>query len=246
VHLVEHPDRRAIVSLNIGLLTAQSPLPSFLLQLAETGSHESFTEFIRFFDDRLLHARASSLFPERDDGLMPGWKDGTGDRVRLLRLASPSMLHWLFRAVYPELEVQAKRATRAQKVPTPSLRLGGTTLGSGAPGGYALVPTGALGVTLFAGSDTSAAGRPWAVEAGRRLSATVLPLLAGTAFPLSVVLLLRDEASSAHLRDAPANPAPRPPASYLGYDLLAGESTKPINGQEQSRRIVLFNGMTAP
>lgn len=248
VKLEKEPERRAVISLNVGLLAIQSPLPSFFLALVDQLDQEPFAEFIAWFDDRLLKARLAGLFPERDEGLLPGWDRAARDRLRLLRMTSPSTLHWLFRVVYPELEVTVRRGTTRRRVRSDGILLGTTVLGEGAAmGGYANVPTGGYEVTLFGSTDLSAAGVPWAIEAPRRLHRTILPLLGDVPFQLRVILTLRDQSGFAHLEAKPGvSAATLLAASYLGYDPLldAGDEIVAIAG-EQEQHVVLFNAQTA-
>ncbi|MFP2908788.1 hypothetical protein ACLESD_27810 [Pyxidicoccus sp. 3LFB2] len=82
VHAIEFltGPRRAIVTLNLGLLSVQTPLPSFFLKLMEELKHEALESFLGYFDHLLLSARVAGLFPERDTSLLPGWEGtpGTG------------------------------------------------------------------------------------------------------------------------------------------------------------------------
>lgn len=248
VELRKKPERRAVVTLNVGLLAIQSPLPSFFLALVDQLDQEPFAEFIAWFDDRLLKDRLAGLFPEREEGLLPGWEAACRDRLRLLRMTSPSTLHWLFRLVYPELEVTVRRGTMRRRVRSEGILLGTTILGEGAAmGGYANVPTGGFEVTLYGWSELSAAGVPWAVEAPRRLQRSVLPLLGDVPFHLRVVLTLRDQAGFAHLEAKPeAPPTTRLAPSYLGYDPLIDNRDEIVAlAREQEQHVVLFNAQTA-
>lgn len=221
--------RRVIVTLNLGLLSLQTPLPSFFLKALERLEHDALESFLGYFDHVLLRARVASLFPERDTSLLPGWEGNTGHRLGLLRPACPSTLHWLFTRAFPEAEVRVRRATRRQRIDTRGVRLGGTVLGDGnAMGGFATIPTGGMEAWLYFNEPTCGTGTPWAVEARRRLRSRVLPHLADTPLLLTVLLVLRDAQGHARLEDT----------HHLGYEPIIG-------GPEHPRQAVLFSGDTS-
>src|SRR5690349_4693232 len=106
IQFIHHPQRRVIITANLGLLTVQTPLPSFFFQQMDQLDQDMMEAFIGFFDDVLLRERFRGLFPERDASLLPRWEEQESleDRLTLLRLACPSSLHWLFAKVFPEAE----------------------------------------------------------------------------------------------------------------------------------------------
>ncbi|NVJ23149.1 MULTISPECIES: hypothetical protein [Myxococcus] len=232
VHSVEfaRDPRRAIITVNLGLLSVQSPLPSFFLKAMESLDHDTMESFLGYFDHLLLRARFAGLFPERDGSLLPGWEGSAAHRLRLLRPACPSTLHWLFSHAYPEAEVRVRRATRRQRIDTRGIQLGGAALGDGTSmGGFATVPTGGLEAWLHMSESFSGTGTAWAIEARRRLRSRVLPHLIDTPVFLTVVLVIRDQHGHARVEDS----------SHLGYEPIIG-------GPEQSRQVVLFSGDTTP
>ncbi|MCP3060889.1 hypothetical protein LXT21_19060 [Myxococcus sp. K38C18041901] len=221
--------RRAIITVNLGLLSVQSPLPSFFLKAMESLEHDAMESFLGYFDHLLLRARFAGLFPERDEALLPGWESAAAHRLRLLRPGCPSTLHWLFSQAYPEAEVRVRRATRRQRIDTRGIRLGGAALGDGTSmGGFATVPTGGLEAWLYVNESFCGTGAAWAVEARRRLRSRVLPHLADTPVFLTVALVIRDQHGHARVEDS----------SYLGYEPIIG-------GPENDQQVVLFSGDTA-
>ncbi|AGC44491.1 hypothetical protein MYSTI_03177 [Myxococcus stipitatus DSM 14675] len=228
VEFIRHP-RRAVITVNLGLLSVQSPLPSFFLKAMESLEHDAMESFLGYFDHLLLRARFAGLFPERDGSLLPGWDHATAHRLRLLRPSCPSTLHWLFSQAYPEAEVRVRRATRRQRIDTKGVRLGGAALGDGtAMGGFATVPTGGMEAWLYLDESICGTGSPWAIEARRRLRSRVLPHLIDTPVFLTVALVIRDQHGHARVEDT----------SHLGYEPIIG-------GPEQPQQVVLFNGDTA-
>jgi hypothetical protein len=229
IQFIHAPRRRVIITVNVGLISVQSLLPSFILQTLDRMDHERMERFLGYFDHMLLQQRFAGLFPEREQALLPGWGETAEHRLRLLRPTSPGTLHWLFAQVFPEAEVSVRRELRRQPIPTTGIRLGASALGDPtAMGGFALVPTGGVEVSLFCEESWDGRGTPWAEEAPRRLERRLLPRLTDTSLLLTVVLILRDQNDHARVQDD----------SYLSYAPIIG-------GPESPQRIVLFSGDTA-
>jgi len=229
IQFIHVPRRRVVITVNIGLLSAKSPLPAFLLQTMEQMDpleSERMERFLGYFDHELLRARFAGLYPERSDSLLPGWEEAAPCRLNLLRLTSPSTLHWLFSQLFPEAEVAVKREARSRPVAAQIPQLSASVLGGPtALGGFASVPTGGLEVSLFLNESRCAKGAPWMTEASHRLSQQVLPLLGKLALPLTVWLVLRDQSGPARLQQD----------SYLSYAPL-------VSAEEPHQHILLFRG----
>jgi hypothetical protein len=229
IQFVHSPSKRVIITVNVGLLSAQSPLPSFLMRTMDQLDHSRLERFIGYFDHLLLQECFAGLYPERDPELLPGWTEAAKDRLRLLRPTCPSTLHWLFRKVFPEAELSVRREVRQQQVRAKEMRLGASALGEGdSMGGFASIPTGGMEVKLFCNEPYSSSGVPWAVEAHRRFEADVLPLLSETVLMLTVILVLREQEGFLRIERA----------SHLGYDPLQG-------APPQAQQILLFSGDTS-
>ncbi|WP_239470611.1 type VI secretion system baseplate subunit TssG [Archangium violaceum] len=232
IQFLQVPHRRVILTVNLGLLGVQSPLPAFLLQTMEQTDPleaERMERFLGYFDHELLRARFAGLYPEQNSALLPGWENATQHRLSLLNLTSPSTLHWLFIQAYPEAEVSVRRKVHVQPVATQGSQLSATTLGdSTALGGFASVPTGGLEVVLFFNESQCGMGIPWAIEAPRRLTQGVLPLLVQTSLPLTVQMALRDQSAPARLQQD----------SYLGYAPL-------VDAENRPQQFILFCGKTS-
>ncbi|MCY1075151.1 hypothetical protein [Archangium lansingense] len=226
--------KRVIITVNVGLLSVQSLLPSFMLRTLDQQQDGRMEDFLRFFDHELLRARFAGLYPNRDETLLPGWEKSTTDRLRLLRPTSPSTLHWLFAKVFPETDISVRRQVRRQPIPSRNIRLGASALGdSTAMGGFAQVPTGGLEVSIFCDEPWCGTGKPWAHEAPERLKTRILPLLADTPLLLTVLLVLRDHPNHIRVDDQRTIEDD----SYLGYDPLKV-------GKDDAQRIILFSGNT--
>jgi hypothetical protein len=221
----EHTPRRlAVITVNLGLLSTQSPLPSFFFKAMDETANDKLEDFLGYFDHHLLRARLEGHSPERDEALV-GDKDVAEDRLQLLRPQSPSSLHWLCTRVFPEAEVKVRRTTQSRSLPSAGLRLGAATLGVGsAVGGFATIPQSGLEISLYVDDPLAGDGTPWAVEARSRLDSQLLPRLRDGAL-LTVTLTLRDTFRHAALKND----------SHLAYDPLIG-------GPERAHTVVLFSG----
>lgn len=233
IQFLQVPRRRVILTVNLGLLGVQSPLPAFLLQTMEQLDPletERMERFLGYFDHELLRARFAGLYPELNPALLPGWENAAQSRLSLLSLTSPSTLHWLLAQAYPEAEVLVRREVQVQSVATRGAQMSATALGdSTALSGFASVPTGGLEVTLFFNESQCGTGIPWALEAPHRLSQRVLPRLAQASLPLTVRMVLREQSAPARLHQD----------TYLGYaPLMDAENL-------HQQQFLLFHGKTS-
>lgn len=229
IQFIQAPRKRVIITVNMGLFSAQSPLPSFMMRTLDQLDHDRLERFIGFFDHRLLQECYAGLFPERNSALLPGWPEAAMDRLRLLRPTCPSTLHWLFSKVYPEAELSVRREVRQQQVPSREMRLGASALGEGdSMGGFANIPTGGLEVKIHCPEPFDSSGAPWATEARRRFETDLLPLLSETVLMLTVILVMREQEGILRLERA----------SHLGYDALQEPSP-------EAQQVLLFSGDTS-
>jgi hypothetical protein len=242
VHSVElsAAPRRALVYLNIGLLAAQSPLPSYITGLLADGEHDgdALIAFLGLLDHPLLRERALAEYPERDRRVFCDWDRDQTLLLHLMALQSPSSLHWLFQRIYPELAVEVGRHLQDHHLVTSQVILGSTYLGeSRALGGQVKLAAGSMSVTLYCEEPSSYSGRPWAREARRRLHGFILPLLEDKNMFLDVWLIFFERDTLAHLiADR------RLPDSFLGYDPLGA----PVRDGSDTDRMQSDRADTAP
>lgn len=232
VHFAAPPQRRVVVILNVGLLAAQSPLPSYFLQVIARQREGALTGFLNFFAHHLLSQSVSVQFPERSPALFPSWSQTVSDVRRLMGLRTTYALHWIFDHIFPELGVAVQRLVMSRTVPTRTTRLGPWVLGDGATlGGQAQVPVRGVAIQLFADDAVSGTGEPWPKEAERRFHEQIVPLLTGHGIHMQVALVLRDQRNFLVLR----------PREYLGYvPLYAGPTAKPP--ARSARTIIVWSG----
>ena len=250
VHSVEflNEPRRAVVTLNVGLLAAQSPLPSYFFSVLEQGRHDTdaLLAVLYLMDHPLLRERARSEYPERDRRIVSDWEQSKALLLRLMALQSPRTLHWLFQRVFPELGLSVERATSVLPLSTEQVIIGTTALGeSRALGGQVRLSHSALAVTLYCDEPETPTGKQWTQEAARRMDRYILPLLQEQSLYLQlwVVFFNRDaiaRVSSSH----------RKPDSFLGHDLLRRATAQPGSTDQShivlksSQRVLLFSGHT--
>lgn len=222
---------RVIVTVNLGLLSCRSPLPSYFdALLARFGTREPLMELIHLLDrsllrDRLHADRPDRMFHASGDASGGAWGTAERDLLRLNGLASLSGLDWLFRQVFPDLGVCVRRVPGEHRVLSAAARIGHAALGQCAFGSVASVNVTDVEVALLCREALSRKGEAWIHEARERLLARVFPALGEARMHLTVALLLFDQTAYAHFADD----------SYVGYDPLRG-------GPAVARRVVLFHG----
>jgi hypothetical protein len=202
------PSQRAVITVNLGLLGAQSFLPSYFQQALDKQHGNSLSAFLNFFSHRMIRADVMGMFPERDPGLFADFAKTRQQLMSLLGLRSPATVHWLFQAVYPELEVSVRRTVLERDVRTHGMVIGAWSLGDGTVcGGITTMLVSAISVRLFCDEPETGEGVPWARAAVERLHAMLFPILQGHGLFLEVSLVLRDQSSIMVLS----------PKQYLGY-----------------------------
>ncbi|MBL8632673.1 MAG: type VI secretion system baseplate subunit TssG [Myxococcales bacterium] len=228
----ETPQRRVIVTLNLGLLSSQSLLPSYFRAALDAQHEGTLTDFLNFFAHRLLRGSVEAQFPERDPSLFADFTQTVGQLRSLLGIRSLSTVHFVFSQLYPELEVSIARTTLQRPVRTRGIQVGTWSIGSGAVlGAVAFVPVSAIAIKLLSDDAVTGNGTPWAKEASERLLKQVFPLLARHGVYLEVSLILRDQRSFMVLR----------PNQFLGYvPLYSGPS--PSMQPRSARTIILWSG----
>lgn len=227
----ERAPHRAIVTLNLGLLNSQGPLPRYFWELLSEQRDSDMSEFLWFFDQHLLGQRVRSLFPERDPEALPQWP-GTKRRMLLLvRLASPSGVHWLLERTFPELEVQVRRAAGERTLRTKEFQIAGTEMGGGATlGGLTTLPVDGTEVLLLCPPDAAAEAAKVIESVQQRLREEVLPLLdeQNPYLFLRVYLVFRGALSRVALASD----------RYVGVNRVYGSQ---VPG-EQVEQLLLWNG----
>jgi hypothetical protein len=177
--------RRAVVRLNLGLLGPNGALPSYFQRFAEElRDPRPFLSFIRFFDDVLLRNHAWLTCPGEgiaaSGALRAAYRTTAG-------FASAPRLHWLFRAIVPELPVTVTPTAFVDDHPDAGARFGPAQLDGTAVMGpaYRVTRRGFI-VRLHAEEETDESGRSWESELTRRWEERIAPLLGRLRGPLQL------------------------------------------------------------
>lgn len=215
------PVPRVTISLNMGLLSAQSPLPSYFMKKIDEGFIDSdrFIKFLQFFDHLLLRRYALSIYPEANHEIYPSWEKAKRQYTLMLNLRACSTLHWLFDLVFPELTVQVEKAMLRRTLTTQNIVLGRSRLdGSAFFGRKAAVPVHGRRVSLTTQEEQTSQGIPWPREVKQRMEAMIFPLLKAVGIDLEVILVIKSRRNWAKLQSE----------SYLGYEMIKGAGAQPL------------------
>ncbi len=189
VQRVEFEPKTVTVTLNLGLFSSTSPLPSYFNEwLSGPEPVRGLEAILGVLDDQLLRDRSDSAIGAQSARLLPGSPAVRGNLFQLARPASPGTLRWLFARVFPELGVSLFRAGVHRALSTDELRLGYARLGHAAMGGEADVFTSGYDVFLATADSTTWRGGSWSEEARRRLARDIFPALSRSAVHLRVML----------------------------------------------------------
>lgn len=224
----DDPQPQVVIYVNLGLMSAQSPLPSYFFQKLDQGyiDSEAFADFLAFFDRRLVGKFILSVYPEVNPEVFPNWSLAKRQYAGMLNLRSSTTLHWLFGIVFPDLCVQVDKAVLNRTLETSDIVLGSTFLdGNSVFGKKTAIPVQGQRVNLTSASEQTSTGTPWPREIRERMESMIFPLLKSVGIDLEVFLIIRTEKSWAKLHSE----------SFLGYDRIKG-------GKAQPRRIPIFRG----
>lgn len=189
-----HGRRKVIVTVNLGLLSVQTPLPSYLLKFAESLEGEALIDFLGYFDHHLIKRRAMSLYPERDRTVFADWAEAQSELLQMTGIAAPSTLFWLCERIYPELGVRVERSTAQKPLRAQGAILGHAVLGEGcAFGATTSVPVGGIDITLYSDETQSPTGIPWPKEAARRMHKQLFKVIGGSELYLRVYLVMMQQ-----------------------------------------------------
>lgn len=221
----QEPAPHVVISVNMGLLSAQTCIPSFVLNMLEQAPISAI-RFLQFFDHPLLNNFFRSIYPEIDTRIFADFAGERRNQLLSLGLRSPCTLHWALALVFPELEVRVEKAVLPRTLGTRPFVLGTSGLGSSQVLGCTFTSAVyGLRVQLFSEEESAADGTPWVKVIERRLDALLFPVLSEVGVELEIFLVLRGQQSWARLSST----------SFLGYDTLKG-------GRKQSRRLLIFSG----
>lgn len=220
--------RKVIITLNLGLLGGQSPLPNYLFRQVDNVSvdEELFEEFFGYFDDRVLRRFLLAIYPELNQLLIQDWESEKRAALYTLELESITTLHWLMQSVFPELQVRVEKTILKRNVVLNATILGKFQLGhQNVFGKRKELPVQGKRITLITDEDHFTNGEPWPDQINQRLENMVFPLLRSVGMCLEIWLVMRSQGTSLSLKKN----------SYLGYENILSEKL-------QLRRIRIFSG----
>ena len=223
----ESPHRHVAVTVNMGLLGPNSPLPSYFLRfLEEVPDREAYLQFMGFFDHLCIKNLLSSIHPDHFGRYYEDWDHIRRSHLGICGLNSLERVQWLFSQFVPELPASITRSRFRQTGDYQPARTGITRLdGTGIMGrNYQSVKEGFI-VKLHAEQERDSRGRSWAPMLEERFRLLIQPLLKLHGVEVSLTLTIAEHASWAKLTQH----------GFLGYDRLR----EPHSGEHQ---VVLYDG----
>jgi hypothetical protein len=216
-----------IVRVNLGLLGDRGTLPTYFQMAVERGGAlESFQEFARFFDDRLVTNLLRATYPERDAELFPDWPRTVSNFRRMSGVASDALLQSVLAKIFPELRVHVRRASIHTSGAEASLVVGESGLDGGGLLGHGMtVEPNGFSVTFVAMEATAGGARRWPEVVAERLQERVVPILAGHHVALDAELVVVDHEEQVQLEGH----------GFLGYERMGGPTSS-------VHRVRLFRG----
>lgn len=217
-----------IITLNLGLLGGQSPLPSYFFKKIQSNpaAGRTIIEYLGYFDDRLLRRYLLAIYPEIDDITYPDYEVRKRSEILNLKFDTIVVLHWLMQTAFPELKVLVEKTTLRRTLGLGAIILGKSCLGYQAAFGSKVdIPELGRRVLLITNEERYLDGLSWVHEVEARLKQLVYPLLRKAGLDLEIFLIIREQRSWLQLDQG----------SYLGYDGIKG-------GSYQARRICIFSG----
>ena len=117
---------RVRITLNLGLLSNHTPLPSFLLKWIEEEDLKpvSFLNFLNFFNNQLIHEFLRGLSPEKNPHFFSNWRETKYHYFSLLGFESISTLWLMIKNCFPELVISVKKNRRTIHLSSKTIILG--------------------------------------------------------------------------------------------------------------------------
>lgn len=218
---------RVKITLHLGLLSANSPLPYFFRKKMDSGSISAalFTKFLSFFDHHILRNLLMMSIPEVHTLFFKDWRETKGYYLKLLDLNSTSTLWHLLQTCFPELSVKILKSPKVFKQNSSSTILGNTRLGKEAFLGKKLVQTIPSFKFILIGEHThTSLNIPWPFEIKQRFRKIIYSFLNRTDIHFRLIFVLKNTHEKARLSSQ----------MCLGYSTLG-------KGKEDLK-LLLFSG----
>jgi hypothetical protein len=229
IQFCSQPIRHVVITLNLGLLSVLSPLPSYFMRAIENTNldEKALLDFLEFFNHKLIQSYLYSIYPEYNSRFYSDWESTKKGYLRLLGLDSVTFLHHLFQMVFPELGIAVEKSRHKRQLTLGAFRLGESILGdTKVLGSQATVPVIGFDITLYCDEEFSDRRTTWADKIAQRLHKLLFPILQELDICLKIVLIIRTQKSWLQLKKG----------SYLGIDKLQG-------GAEKNRMVLVFKGL---
>ncbi len=222
------PVKNVTILLNMGLLSAQGTLPNYFQKFIDKGMMDvkSFYQFIGYFDHLMMYNFFIYVYPELNLNPLIDFERMKLAYLQMLDLKSCSTLDWMFRLVFPELDLCVEKAVFPRQILMKSLKLGYAVLGDNAVfGDKTSIMVSGKKITLFCDEELTQTGYPWPREIKKRLKATIFPILSIIGIDLEITLVITSQKQWVKLHSG----------SYLGYDRIRG-------GDDRYKQIRIFKG----
>ena len=216
---------KAKIVVNFGLLSINSPLPSYFRKKMDDGVIDAFlfTRFVHFFDHHIIKKFLETRLTESIGEW--NWKFHQKQYLKLLTLNTTSTLWYLFQICFPELSVQVIKSPKIIDIGGTSTTLGKAFLGKDAFLGKKeeqLIPS--FKIMLTSEETHTDTEIRWPVEVKLRLQNLIHTVLERTDIHFRIVLIIKETREIALLSSS----------TQLGY-CRSGKSKDPL-------KIFLFSG----
>ncbi len=128
---IEFNDQFVMITLNIGLLSPQSSLPSYIIRLRDEfiDKDPEFKHFIGYFDHTLLSNLLKNRYPTLNPEYFSDWQDYQQTFLSLSNLKASRTVHYIFSVIFPECKVSCDNIKRYKQILACKTRLGAICLG---------------------------------------------------------------------------------------------------------------------
>ncbi|MES9906644.1 MAG: hypothetical protein ABW168_28675 [Sedimenticola sp.] len=111
IQRIEFDPEFVLITLNIGLLSAQSPFPDYFMKMRDTlmDKQTEFTQFIGYFDHVLIQHLIYGIYPQLNRSCFGHWPSYQLNTLLLTNVTTIRTLQLIFSAVYPEYQVKCSK-----------------------------------------------------------------------------------------------------------------------------------------
>lgn len=186
---------KVTIIVNLGLLTGNSPLPSYFRKKMDDGDVDPIllTRFLSFFDHHIIMTTLGMSLPTNDGWFFSHWNATLIQYLNLLALNSTSTLWHLLQLCFPELKVEVYKFARVLRMLSSSMILGSTLLGQDSfLGKSQKLTVSGFKIILTSEEMDNEMSIPWPVEIKKRLREMVFPLIHRINIYTKVILVVKN------------------------------------------------------